>query len=95
MRTTIRMNEELARRAKQYAAKHDRTFTQVIEEAVMQFLSNGNGGSAAPKKRTVLPTVGAASGRKMTAAQYRKMIEQADWEYDMKKLGLARENPGR
>ncbi len=75
MRTTIRMNEELARRARQYAAKHDRTFTQVIEEAVLQLLSNG-GGAATPRKRTVLPTVGGHSGRTMSEAEYRAMIER-------------------
>jgi hypothetical protein len=39
MRTTIRMNADLARRAKQYATQHDTTFTHVVEQAVTQLLS--------------------------------------------------------
>ncbi|MBA3273450.1 MAG: hypothetical protein H0T11_06210 [Chthoniobacterales bacterium] len=73
MRTTIRMNEELARRAKQFAARTDRTFTQVVAEAVMELLAKGN--HPKPRERIVLPTSGDASHR-MTEEEYRAMIEQ-------------------
>lgn len=73
MRTTIRMNEELARRAKQYAARHDRTFTQVIEEAVMQLLTNR--AKSAERKSIILPTVGNPQNP-VTEAQYRRAIEE-------------------
>jgi hypothetical protein len=74
MRTTIRMNAELARRAKQYAARNNRTFTQVVEEAITQLLARAS--SAAPRPKIVLPTAGNARGPKMTEAQYRAMIEE-------------------
>lgn len=93
MRTTIRMTEELARRAKMYATRHDRTFTQVIEEAVTQLLAKP--ARPAAKKRTVLPTAGDPK-HKVTKAQYLKAIAEADWEYDMKKLaGGTHETIGR
>ena len=93
MRTTIRMNEELARRAKQYAARHDRTFTEVIEEAVTQLLAKPT--FTSPRKPIVLPTVGDPKHR-ITRAQYRKALAEADFEYDTKKLaGGTDEDAGR
>ena len=74
MRTTIRMNEDLARRAKQFAARTNRTFTQVVEEAVAEFLTKP--APQQPRARIVLPTSGTASGKKMTEAEYRAMIEE-------------------
>lgn len=68
------MNEELARRAKQYARKHDRTFTQVIEEAVMRLLADGTAATA-PRKPIILPTVGDPSNP-ITEEQYRQAIEE-------------------
>jgi len=87
MRTTIRLNEELGRRAKKYASRHEQTFTQVIEEALTQLLLNG--GPAAPRKRTVLPTVG-HSARKMSEAQYRAMIERMYAEEAQRIIGGGR-----
>ena len=72
MRTTIRMNEELARRAKAYAAKHDQTFTQVVEEAIADYLARQ--ADPKPRRRIVLPTAGDPS-RRMTEQEYRQMIE--------------------
>lgn len=74
VRTTIRLNEELARRAKQYAARHNRTFTQVVEEAVMELLARA--AKAPPRKKIILPTAGLANGPKMTEADLRRMIEK-------------------
>ena len=39
MRTTIRMNDELLRRAKKLAAEEGRTLTSIIEEGVTRVLS--------------------------------------------------------
>ena len=87
MRTTIRMNAELARRAKKYAAEHDSTFTEVVEQAVTRLLE----APAKPKKRKriVLPTFGDPS-RKMTWEEYQNGIAQAQYEDDQKSLGLKR-----
>lgn len=38
MRTTVRLDEELMREAKSYAARHQRTFTSVLEDALRQLL---------------------------------------------------------
>ncbi len=40
MRTTIRMDDELLRRAKQYAARSGMTLTRLIEDAVRQVLAH-------------------------------------------------------
>ncbi len=74
MRTTIRMNEELSRRAHKFAHETSRTFTQLIEEAVTAFVSQ----SVEPKgkrKRITFPVSGDPKNR-MTEAQYRAMIEK-------------------
>jgi hypothetical protein len=39
MRTTIRMDDELLRQAKEYAARTGTTLTRVIEDAVRQLLA--------------------------------------------------------
>lgn len=73
MRTTIRMNSELARRAKAYAAKHETTFTDVVEEAVAKLLSEGT--PRKQRKKIVLPVVGDPKNR-ITQEQLRQSIEQ-------------------
>ena len=73
MRTTIRMSEDLARRAKQFAERTNRTFTQVVEEAVTEFIAKPP--SKEPRPRIVLPTSRTASGQKMTDAEYRALVE--------------------
>lgn len=39
MRTTVRLNDELMRQVKQYAAEHDKTLTTTIEEALREKLA--------------------------------------------------------
>jgi hypothetical protein len=84
MRTTIRMNEELARRAKAFAAQRDRTFTQLIEEAVADFLARQS--KPQPHKKFILPIAGDPR-HKVTADELKRAIQDADTEYDLKKLG--------
>ena len=74
MRTTIRMKPELARRAKQYAARHNRTFTQVVEEAVMELLRRPP--TQKPPKPIVLPTSNTRNSKPVTEKMYREMVEQ-------------------
>ncbi len=78
MRTTIRMNEELARRAKQYAHREGRTFTDLVEQAINEFLERPH--AAKPRKRIVLPVAGFAAGRKFTEAEYKQMLAKMDEE---------------
>jgi hypothetical protein len=92
MRTTIRMNAELARRAKEFASRRQRTFTQFIEDAVADYLARQS--KPQSRKKIVLPTVGDPR-RRMTKEQYRAMIEQM---YDEEAERLARGSgatPGR
>ncbi len=87
------MNEELRRRVKQYAARHDRTFTQVIQEAVMQLLANGS--KPSKRKPIILPPVGDPK-HPISEAEFRRAHADADWEYDMKNLaGGTHEDAGR
>ena len=54
MRTTIRLDEQLLRRAKEYAARNGRTLTAIIEDALRELLSRGKKGRV--REVTRLPT---------------------------------------
>ena len=91
-RTTIRLNSDLARRAKKHAARTQRTFTQLVEHAIARLLSE----EAKPKrrKRIVLPTFGDPSKR-ITEAEYQAAVErmyEEDAEHILKGF---RDPPGR
>jgi hypothetical protein len=58
-RTTIRLPEELMRRAKRRAAAEGRTLTQLIEDGVRRVL---NERAAPAKAKRVLPRVSRATG---------------------------------
>jgi hypothetical protein len=60
MRTTIRLDEELLAEAKAYAARHHRTLTSLIEEALRQRLAELDKYRAHPRKS--LPTSTAGGG---------------------------------
>ena len=82
MRTTIRLNSELTRRAKAYAARHRKTFTETIEEAVSKLVA-ADATPARARKRVVLPVVGDPKKR-ITEQQYREAIQkmyEEDAEY--------------
>jgi hypothetical protein len=56
MRTTIRLDDDLLREAKAFAAATDRTLTRLIEDALREALARRD---ARPARRRVrLPTVG-------------------------------------
>lgn len=48
MRTTVRLNDRLLRSAKEYAARHGRTLTAVLEDALRQFLTRSERPEGAP-----------------------------------------------
>jgi len=58
-RTTVRLPEELMRRAKRKAADEGRSLTALIEDALRRVLENQ---SSAPKAKPVLPPVSTATG---------------------------------
>lgn len=73
MRTTIRMNAELARRAKARASKTGKSFTQAVEEAVSEWLAKP---AARPRRRKFsFPIVGDPNQR-ISTEQYRAAIEE-------------------
>ena len=56
MRTTIRLDDDLLREAKAYAAATDRTLTRLIEDALRETL--GRRQQARKRRRVRLPTSG-------------------------------------
>ena len=56
MRTTIRLDDELLREAKAYAASTDRTLTRLIEDALREALARRK--QSAKRVRVELPTSG-------------------------------------
>ena len=82
MRTTIRMNETIARRAKQYAARTNRSFTELVEEAVLTFMSQ-----PAPKPRRINLPVAGDPQHKVTLEEIQAAIDETDAEFYMKKIG--------
>lgn len=55
MRTTIRLDDDLMLRAKQYAAENDMTFTRVVHEALREMLARRLAPDE-PEERPPLPT---------------------------------------
>ena len=76
MRTTIRLNEELARRAKDFAHDSGRSFTDLVAEALSSYIARPK--APLPRKPIVLPTSGNPHGKKITDKQYRAIIEKTD-----------------
>jgi len=62
MRTTIRMNDELLRRAKKLATDTDRSLTRVIEDALRETLQRSSGDLRPRSVR--LTTFGSGGARK-------------------------------
>jgi hypothetical protein len=58
MRTTIRLNDELLRQAKEAALHSGRTLTEVIEDALRQSLSS----KKSPPQRSRIRLIGSGSG---------------------------------
>lgn len=85
MRTTIRMEPELARRAKAAAAKSGKTFTELVETALIEHLARE---SRPARPRKIKLPVSKVRGRPLTEEQVQAAIEQADLEYDLKKIGV-------
>ena len=59
MRTTIRIRDDLLKRAKQRAAEEGRTLTSLVEDGLLLVLSKAKSG---PRKRIELPVSKAGGG---------------------------------
>ena len=60
MRTTVRMEDGLLRRAKRIAAQRDTTLTAILEEALREWLDRQRRGR--PRERVELPVSRAGGG---------------------------------
>lgn len=69
-RTTVFLPEALVKRAQRYAARHDKTFAQVVREALADYLSPGG------TMKSKLPTVAGrfASGHRDTSARVDELL---------------------
>lgn len=61
-RTTVRLPENLVRRAKAKAAAEGRTLTSLIEEGLRHVVSESGQAARARKKERILPPVSTARG---------------------------------
>lgn len=82
MQTTLRINDEVYRRAKAKAGELGLSLTRFFEEAVEERLSRLG---ERPTRRVKLP-VSSASGVRMSEQELRRRIEAAELEDDLKSL---------
>jgi len=83
MQTTLRINDDIYRRAKAKSGEMGLSLTRFFEEAVEERLASLEQRSAT---RIVLP-VSSVSGPALTDEELRRRIEAADLEYDFTKVG--------
>ncbi|WP_336215779.1 DUF6364 family protein [Nonomuraea sp. LPB2021202275-12-8] len=74
----MRIDETLLNEAKAYAARHGRSLTSVMEDALRQLLNRST--EAAERPPVVLPLSGDATGPKLTWAEIKEMSELDDIE---------------
>jgi hypothetical protein len=78
------MKPDLARRAKEFASRTGQSFTEVVESAVSEHLTRKS--QPPPRGKVRLP-ISKAKGKMLDHEQLVKAIEEADLEYDLKKIG--------
>lgn len=83
MRTTLRINEDIYRRAKAKSGERGLSLTRFFEEAVEERLASLEQRATT---RMVLP-VSSVSGPPLTDEELRRRIEAADLENDFTKVG--------
>ena len=83
MRTTIRMSEPLASQVNELARKRRRSFTDLVEEAMIDLIRKHR---SPAQKRIVLPTFGDRS-RRISEQELKRAINESTSEYDLKKIG--------
>lgn len=83
MQTTLRINDDIYRRAKAKSGEMGLSLTRFFEEAVEERLASLEQRSAT---RIVLP-VSTVSGPPLTDEELRRRIEAADLENDFTKVG--------
>ena len=86
MRTTIRMNDALAKEVKRYAQKRDLTFTEVIERALGALLAKDQNPSK-KKPYIPMPTFGDPK-KKITWEELQAAVDEQQHDDDLRSLGL-------
>ena len=90
MRTTIRMNDALAKEVKRFAQKAKLTFTEIVERALVELLAREK--NAPKKKRHIkLPTFGDPR-KKISWEELQAAIDRQQFEDDLRSLGLKRDD---
>ena len=76
MRTTLRLDDELYRRAKAAAAEQGVSLTQLVEEAILEWLNRA--ASVVRRRRVRLPVSTATGGLAPEFSSLREAVEAAD-----------------
>lgn len=82
MQTTLRINDEIYRRAKRKAGDLGLSLTRFLEEALEERLTNLE---QRPAKRVTLP-VSSVSGKPMTTEEFKQRLASAGLEDDLNSL---------
>ena len=83
MTTTLRVNDELYRKAKAEAAKEGITLTRFIEEALELRLQHG---PKAQQRPVELPSFAAGAGFDFNSEELKRLIEETQLEHDLEKI---------
>lgn len=84
MQTTLRLDDELYRRAKAAAAEQGMSLTRLVEEAIRERL---NGAAPAPRRRRLhLPVATATGGLVPEFSSLQEAIEAADLAADLRQM---------
>ena len=83
MQTTLRLDDELYRRAKAVAAEQGMSLTRLVEEAIRERLNRA--APARRRRRLRLPVATAAGGLAPEFSNLQEAIEAADLAADLRK----------
>jgi|FLYL01.1.fsa_nt_gi hypothetical protein len=81
--TTLRIDDDLYRRAKAEAAREGITLTRFIEEALELRLQHGPATSKGPVE---LPTFAAGQGFDFSPGELKRLMQESQQDYDLAKL---------
>ena len=83
MTTTLRVNDELYRKAKAEAAKEGITLTRFIEEALELRLQHG---PRAPQRPVELPSFAAGESFDFSSEELKRLMQESQLEHDLDKI---------
>ncbi len=86
MTTTLRIDDEIYRKAKVEAAREGITLTRFIEEALQLRLQHGPAIPAIPGGPVALPTFAADQGFDLSPGDLKRLLQESGLDYDLAKL---------